>query len=91
MSRLLPNFNYGSEIKNLNPTLYNQLRDSYFDTASVVNTKASKYVTNVAPPADAAINASLDIGDLWVNSLTDTAWIMTSRTTNTAATWKQIT
>ncbi len=91
MSRLVPSFNYGSEIKNLNPTLYNQLRDSYFDTASVVNTKASKYVTNAAPPADAAINASLDIGDLWVNSLTDTAWIMTSRTTNTAATWKQIT
>jgi len=86
-----PRFNWGTEIKNINPTLYNQLNDSFSSTARVLNTKTSKYLTNVNPPADDQINTLFEEGDFWINQDTDTAWIMTSRTTNTAATWKQIT
>lgn len=86
-----PTFNWGSEIKNINPTLYNQLNDTFSSTARVLNTKTSKYRTTVNPPADDQINTLFEQGDFWINENTDTAWILTSRTTNTAVTWKQIT
>lgn len=91
MPNQTPRFNWGTEIKNINPTLYNQLNDSFSSTARVLNTKTSKYRTNVNPPADDQINTLFEEGDFWINEDTDTAWILTSRTTNTAATWKQIT
>lgn len=91
MSRLPRKFNYGTELKNLNNTLYNQLNDSYYATALVVNTKATRMVETRDPPLDDQINAGLDIGDFWVNTSTDTAWIMTSRATLNKVTWKQIT
>ena len=86
-----PRFNWGTEIKNINPTLYNQLNDSFSSTARVLNTKISKYITNVNPPADDSINMNFEQADIWINEDTDNAWILTSRTTNTAVTWKQIT
>jgi len=91
MPTLVPRFNWGDEIKNVNPTLYNQLQDSYTSTARVMNTKPSTYATTSNPPADAAINTNFNTGDFWINTSTNTAWILTSRTTNTAVTWKQIT
>lgn len=91
MPTLTPRFNWGTEIKNINPTLYNQLNDSFSSTARIVNTKVSKNVATSNPPANDPINANFEEGDLWVNKSTDTAWILTSRTTNNAVTWKQIT
>lgn len=91
MPRLPPRYNYGSELKNENPTLYNQLTDIYTDTANIVNTKTGKYATNVDPQASAPINGIFDIGDIWVKTTTDTAWILTSRLSATSVTWKQIT
>jgi len=91
MPKLKPKFNYGTELKNENPELYNQLNDSYFDIAQVTNTKTSKNVQTSDPVADAQVNLNYDIGDLWVNSSTNKAWIMTSRITNTNAAWTLIT
>lgn len=91
MSRLQRRFNFGTEIKNVNDTLYNQLNDSYYTTATTVNTKSTRMVNTINAPANDQINAGLDIGDFWVNSETDTAWIMTSRVTAQQVTWKQIT
>lgn len=91
MSRLQKRYNYGTEIKNVNETLYNQLNDTYFDIANAVNTKPNSHRDKVDAPADAQINKGFEIGDFWVNETTDTAWIMTSRTTPFKVTWKQIT
>jgi len=91
MSRLQRRFNFGAEIKNVNDTLYNQMNDSYFSIAVVVNTKSTRVETDVDAPANDPINSGLDIGDLWVNKSTDKAWIMTSRVTSEQVTWKQIT
>ena len=91
MARLPPTYNWGNELKNENSTLYNQLTDSYSLTARTVNGKISKNITTLDPPADSAQNTSFEIGDVWVNTSTDTAFMMTSRQTNTQATWTQIT
>lgn len=91
MPTLIPRYNWGTEIKNINPTLYNQLSDSYTATARVVNTKPTRYVTNVDPPADGQVNTLFEQGDLWINQATDNAWILTSRTTNTTVNWQKIT
>jgi len=91
MPFLPPTINLGTELKNENPTLYNQLNDSYSITARIVNGKPNKNVTNTTPPADSAQNASWEIGDIWVDQSTDSAYMMTSRQTNTAATWTLIT
>lgn len=84
-------FNFGTELKNVNPTLYNQLNDLYTNISRVVNTKPSVNPTQINPPASSATNVNYKIGDIWINTLTDTAWIMTSRTTSQSVTWTQIT
>lgn len=91
MPSLNTKFNWGMEIRNVNDVLYNQLNDTYSDIARVLNTKSSKNQQTTNPPSDAQVNSNYDIGDFWVNQLTNTAWVMTSRTTSTAATWTQIT
>ncbi len=91
MAFLIPRFNWGSEIKNDNPTLYNQLNDSYTDIANAVNVRVGRVISNVNPVADVAANANSNIGDIWVNQAMNSAWIMTSRTTNTVVTWTLIT
>lgn len=96
MPRLTQDFNWGKEQSD-NPLLYRQLSEAYSDTAGVVNTKISKYITNgtskpnVDPPANDQFNKNWEIGDIYVRTDTNKAWIMTSRTTQEAVTWTQIT
>ncbi len=97
MPTLIQNFNWGSALRNENPELTRQLSTAYTETALVVNTKVSKYFTdgdqkpNVDPPANSQFNKNFEIGDIYVRTDTDSAWIMTSRTTANAVTWKIIT
>ena len=94
MPTLITNFNWGNALKNANPELTRQLSEAYTQTAQCVNTKTSKYVTTVDPPNPATANSTnknFEIGDFWVNKSSDTAWIMTSRTTDLLVTWTQIT
>ena len=97
MPTLIQNYNWGNAIRNSNPELTRQLSQAYINTALVVNTKVSKYVTdgnqqpNVDPPANSQFNENFEIGDVYVRTDTDTAWIMSSSTTTNAVTWKQIT
>lgn len=97
MPTLIQNFNWGASLRNANPELTRQLSQAYSDTAIVVNSKSSRYVTdgnqkpNVDPPATSDFNKNFEIGDFYVRIDTDTAWIMTSRTTSIDVTWTQIT
>jgi hypothetical protein len=94
MPTLVTRFNWGRAIQNDNPILYRQLDEVYTDIAIVVNTKVSKYITDVDPPNNVTasqVNANFDLGDIWINKSTDTAWIMTSRTDTTTVNWQQIT
>ncbi len=97
MPTLIQNFNWGASIRNANPELVRQLNTAYSDTAAAVNSKVSKYWTDgiqrphVDPPANDDFNKNFEITDVYVRTDTDTAWMMTSRTTSTAVTWTQIT
>lgn len=97
MPTLITNYNWGASLRNDNPELTRQLSNAYTDTAQAVNTKVSKYFTDgvqkphVDPPANDDFNKNFEIADVYVRTDTDTAWMMTSRTTSTAVTWTQIT
>lgn len=97
MGRLITNFNWGEALENQNLLLTRQLSTAYTNTANVLNTKPSTYVTNngnkpdVDPPANSQFNKNFEVGDFYVRTDTDTAWIMTSRTTAEIVTWTQIT
>lgn len=91
MPLLATSFNYGTELKNENPTLYNQLSTAYSNVANAVNAKVGKNVSSLTPPADSDQNKSWEIGDIWVDSAGDNAYILTSRQTNSQATWVIIT
>ena len=97
MPTLIQNFNWGTALRNDNPELVRQLATAYSDTAGVVNTKVSKFTTdgvqrpNVDPPANSDFNKNFEIADVYVRTDTNTAWIMTSRTTSNAVTWTVIT
>lgn len=100
MSRLPEDFNWGKELATDNPNLYRQLSQVYSENSRATNRKSNKTVspnpqipgdTANDPPANSTFNAAFDIGDLYVRTDTDTAWIMTSRTSENAATWTQIT
>ena len=97
MPTLITNFNWGASLRNQNPELTRQLSAAYQDTAFAVNTKISKYSTDgiqrphVNPPANSDFNKNFEICDVYVRTDTDTAWMMTSRTTANAVTWTQIT
>jgi hypothetical protein len=94
---MIQNYNWGTSLANNNPELTRQLSQAYNDTANVVNTKTSKYATdglqrpNVNPPANSDFNKNFEIGDFYIRTDTNTAWIMTSRTTSNAVTWSQVT
>lgn len=96
MPTLATNFNYGSDLRNQNPELNRQLSQTYSNTANAVNTKTSKYVTDgntkphVNPPANSDFNKNFELADIFIRSDTNTAWIMTSRTSSNAVTWTQI-
>lgn len=93
MSFNLPLYkNFGSEIKELSPTLSNQLSQMYTDIANAISYGIKKNVlTGADPAANDQRNSFFSIGDIAVRTDTDTAWIMTSRTTPNAVTWTQIT
>lgn len=97
MPTLITDFNWGSAIRNENPELARQMSTAYTNTALAVNTKISKYVTDgvqkpdVDPPANNQFNANFSVGDIYVRQSTNSAWIMTSRTTSNAVTWSKIT
>lgn len=97
MPTLITNFNWGRAVNNANPELVRQLSQAYSDTANIVNTKISKYFTDgiqkphVDPPASSDFNINFEIGDVFVRTDTDSAWMMTSRTTSSAVTWSLIT
>lgn len=97
MPTILTNFNWGNSLRNANPELTRQLSEAYTNTALAVNTKVSKYSTDgvqrphVDPPANSDFNKNFEIADVYVRTDTDTAWMMTSRTSSSAVTWTQIT
>lgn len=97
MPTIVTNFNWGDALKNENPELTRQMSSAYAATAQCVNTKTSKYVTdniqkpNVDPPASSDFNKNFEVGDFYVRTDTNKAWIMTSRTTSTDVTWTLIT
>ena len=97
MPLLIQNFNWGAALRNEKPELARQLSEAYTQLAFAVNTKVSKYVTdgkskpNVNPPANSQFNQNFELGDIYVRTDTNSAWIMTSRTTSNAVTWTLIT
>lgn len=97
MPTLISVYNWGRSLQNDNPELTRQLSQAYSETANAVNTKPSRYVTdgnqkpNVDPPAASELNKNFEIGDIYVRTDTDSAWIMTSRTTSESVTWTLIT
>lgn len=92
MTRLAVRYNWGSKLSTENPELYRQLNDVYTEISTSSNGKVNKYVSDdQSPSASADINKNFDIGDILVRKDTNTAWIMTNRTSDIAVTWTQIT
>ncbi|MFI0477777.1 MAG: hypothetical protein ACH349_01440 [Candidatus Rhabdochlamydia sp.] len=84
--------NFGSEVAQAMPQLSRQLDEMYTDIANALNLLVKKNILNGADPAaNDQRNSFFSIGDVAVRTDTDTAWIMTSRTTPNAVTWTQIT
>ncbi len=84
--------NFGGEIRELSPILANQLSEMYSDIANALSLAIKKNVLNGADPAaNDQRNSFFSIGDIAIRTDTDTAWVMTSRTTPNAVTWTQIT
>lgn len=92
MPTLVQKFNWGSALENQNRLLTRQLDEAYTDIARCVNTKISKYILDGSDPAASSdANKNFEIADIAVRTDTDTAWIMTSRTSGTDVVWTQIT
>ncbi len=97
MATVISTFNWGDSLKTENPELTRQLSSAYSATAQCVNTKTSKYATDgvqkphVNPPASSDFNKNFDVADIYVRTDTNTAWILTSRTSSTDAVWTLIT
>ena len=93
MSFNLPLYNnFGSEVRELSPTLSNQLSQMYTDIANAISLAIKKNVlTGAAPAANDQRNSFFSIGDIAIRTDTNQAWIMTSRTTPNAVTWTLIT
>ncbi len=91
MTRLNEKYNWGNTLSEENPDLYRQLNDVYSDLASKSNGKSNKINMTMPPPANSPVNKNFDIGDIWVQTNANTAWVMTSRTTSETVMWRQIT
>lgn len=84
--------NFGSEIKELSPSLANQLSQMYTDIAtSLANGVQKDVVTGADPLAVSQRNTLFSVGDITVRTDTDAAWIMTSRTDDQTVVWTLIT
>lgn len=96
-------FNFGNTANDDN--LLRKLSDIYRILSSSANTANSSVETinttlpsklnfsiNTSDPiASDVINKTLELGHMWIRSDTNDIWIMTSRTTEEAVTWKKIT
>ena len=92
MVTLAQRFNWGQNLIDSQPQMFRRLNEAYTNTAQVVNMKISKYSTSgVDAPANSSLNRNFEIGDVYVRTDTNTAWMMTSRTTDVAVTWTLIT
>lgn len=88
MTKLFQKLNFGLELENEYPELVRYISQVYTVLATAINTKPSVYVTSgSAPPASSDFNKNWSIGDIYVRTDTNEAWIMTSRTTDIACTW----
>lgn len=84
--------NFGNEVSQQMPQLARQLDEMYTDIANALNTLIKKNIlTGVNPGANDQRNSYFSIGDIAIRSDTNSAWIMTSRTTPNAVTWTLIT
>lgn len=84
--------NWGRAVENENRLLVRQLDEFYTDTVSFINTKISKYVTSGVDPVPLSqLNSRFEIGDIYVRTDTNRAWIMTSRTSSDDVVWTLIT
>lgn len=84
--------NFGSEIKEISPTLANQLSQMYTDIATALANGVQKDVVSGANPAAVSQrNTLFSIGDITVRTDTNAAWIMTSRTDDQTVVWTLIT
>jgi hypothetical protein len=92
MSSNLPlNKNFGLEIARDQPVLARQLSSMYFDIANAINNLTKKNILSGADPAaNDQRNSFYSIGDLAIRTDTDSAWIMTSRTTPNIVVWTKI-
>lgn len=91
MTRMERRYNWGQELSKESPNLYRQLNDVYTDIAEKSNGKSNKTQAESDPSANSPVNKNFDIGDIWVRTDTNSAWIMTSRTTAETVTWTAIT
>ncbi len=92
MPTLVTRYNWGKGEDEEENQRNRQLSDIFTDVSLVVNTKISKRVTSGQnAPANNPVNKNFEIGDIWVRTDTDDAWIMTSRTSDTMVTWTIIT
>lgn len=93
MSASLPLYkNFGREIKEISPVLANQLAQMYSDLAFAINLNIKRNVISGSDPsASDQRNSFFSIGDITVRTDTDSAWIMTSRTTPNDVVWTKIT
>jgi hypothetical protein len=84
--------NFGAQLYKDAPQLSRQLDEMYTDIAFAVNQLIKKYVTQGADaPANAQLNSLFNIGDIYVRTDTNKAWIMTSRTSPNIVNWQIIT
>ncbi len=84
--------NFGSEVSQQMPVLARQLDEMYTDIANALNLLVKKNIlTGSDPAASDQRNSFFSIGDIAIRTDTDTAWIMTSRTTPNDVIWTQIT
>ncbi len=89
MSSNLPLYkNFGDEIKELSPTLSNQLSQMYTDIAFALQNLVKKNILSGADPAaNDQRNSFFSIGDITIRTDNNKVWVMTSRTTANAVTW----
>lgn len=86
MPKINKKFSFNS-VGAADPRLLRALDDMYDQLVTAINNKASVSEQTTAPPASSPVNANYSIGDIWVETDTDTPSIMTSRTSDEAATW----
>lgn len=84
--------NWGASIYNEYPLLVRQLDAMYSDISNAVLKSIQKRVIESSnPPSSDQVNRFFDIGDIWIRTDSNSAWIMTSRTNDTDVTWTLIT